>query len=72
MKTKEKIKELRNYISNMNSFHFNQIHNILDKKEEGEVDINLDILSKIHENGHSECVKIIKLIDKLFPEEKTK
>ena len=66
----EKIEELRKFISDKCGFHFNQIQLILDEKEKGEIDINLDILYKIHHNGHSESVEILKELNRLFPEEK--
>lgn len=66
----EKIEELRKFISKKNSFHFNQIQKILNEQEKGKTDINLDILYKIHNNGHFECVEILKLLDKLFPKNK--
>ena len=70
--TKEKIEELKEFIIEKNTFHFDQIMKIIDEKEKGVIDINLDILHKIHNNGHSECVTILKLLEKLFPEEKLK
>lgn len=66
--TKEKIKRLKDFISKKNRFHWDEIQKILDKKEKGEIDINLDILYKIHNNGHHECVQIIKKLNELFPE----
>ena len=68
MEEKEnKIEELRKFISLRNGFHFNQIQLILQKKEEGKIDINLDILYKIHSNAHSEGIAIYKKLNELFP-----
>ena len=62
----EKLKFLKDYISKKNHFHWDEIQKILDEKEKGKIDINLDILYKIHNNGHNECVQILNKMEELF------
>lgn len=38
--SEEKIEELRKFISVRNSFHFNQIQEIITEQEKGKIDIN--------------------------------
>jgi O-phosphoseryl-tRNA(Cys) synthetase len=71
MKEKEingKVEELRKFISNLSGFHFDEIQKIIWEKEKGNIDINLDIAFKIHNNGHHDCVKIFNKLNELFPE----
>lgn len=60
---KETIQRIKEKIEKVNSFHWDEIQKILDKKEKGDIDINLDISFKIHNNGHNECVSFLKIID---------
>ena len=62
---KEEVKKLRKFVFEKCKFHFDEIQKILDEKEKGKIDINLDILYKIHNNGHNECVKILRKIESL-------
>lgn len=67
MKKEEAIEELRRLISGKMTFHWDEIQKILGEKEKGAIDINLDILMKIHNNSYQEEVEIYKKLNELFP-----
>ena len=62
------VKALKQYVQTKNAFHWDQIQAIITQEEKGTVDINLNILHKIHNNCHNLCVNILKQIDALFGE----
>ena len=63
---KTAVQNLLTFIKKKNSFHFDQIQKILDKKAEGNISLDLDVLYKIHNNSHQECVEIMREITKDF------
>jgi len=65
-KWKKKIEDLDKFVSQINNFHWDEIQKILGEKELGKIDINLDVLYKIHNNGHGDCVKIIRKMKELL------
>jgi len=63
---KEKLKK---FVSDKIKFHWNEIQKIITEKEKGKVDINLDILYKIHNNCYDELIQVNKKLDTLGGED---
>lgn len=60
---KEFISSIKVAIKDKISFHFDQIQKIIGKKESGDIDINLDILMKIHNNNLEDLRDTLRIIE---------
>ena len=60
---KEFISRVKIEIKTKISFHFDEIQKIIGKKESGNIDINLDILMKIHNNCLQDLRDQLRIIE---------